>query len=158
MKITLLLTGKTNELFVKDGYAIYEKRLSHYVFFKTIIIPDLKNTRSLDAKQIKEKEAEFQLKYLENSDFIVLLDEKGKEFRTVEFAGFLQQRMNSSIKNLFIVIGGPYGFSEKIHTKANIKLSLSKMTFSHQIVRLLFMEQLYRAFTIIRNEPYHHEG
>jgi len=158
MKITLLLTGKTNELFIRDGYAIYEKRLSHYVFFETIIIPDLKSTRSLNAMQIKEKEAEFQLKYLENSDFIVLLDEQGKEFRTVEFAGFLQQRMNSSIKNLFIVIGGPYGFSKKIHAKANIKLSLSKMTFSHQIVRLLFMEQLYRAFTIIRNEPYHHEG
>jgi 23S rRNA (pseudouridine1915-N3)-methyltransferase len=158
MKITLLLTGKTNELFVKDGYAIYEKHLSHYILFETIIIPDLKNTRNLDAIQIKEKEAEFQLKYLENSDFIVLLDEKGKEFRTVEFAQFLQQRMNSSIKNLLIVIVGPYGFSEKIHAKANIKLSLSKMTFSHQIVRLLFMEQLYRAFTIIRNEPYHHEG
>ncbi|MFA4851835.1 MAG: 23S rRNA (pseudouridine(1915)-N(3))-methyltransferase RlmH [Bacteroidales bacterium] len=158
MKITLLLTGKTNDLFIRDGYAIYEKRLSHYVFFETIIIPDLKSTRSLDAMQIKEKEAEFQLKHLENCDFIVLLDEQGKEFRTVEFAGFLQQRMNSSIKNLFFVIGGPYGFSEKIQAKANIKLSLSKMTFSHQIVRLLFMEQLYRAFTIIRNEPYHHEG
>jgi len=158
MKITLLLTGKTNELFVKDGYAIYEKRLSHYVLFETVIIPDLKNTRSLNATQVKEKEAEFQLKHIENSDYIVLLDEQGKEFSTVEFAGFLQQRMNSSIKNLLIIIGGPYGFSEKIHAKANMKVSLSKMTFSHQIVRLLFMEQLYRAFTIIRNEPYHHEG
>ena len=158
MKITLLLTGKTNESFVKEGFAIYEKRLGRYIPFETVIVPDLKSAGKLDEQQVKEKEAELQMKYLEHSDYIVLLDERGKEFNSPEFAEFLQQRMNSGIKNLFFVIGGPYGFSEKIHAKANIKLSLSKMTFPHQFVRLLFAEQLYRAFTIIRNEPYHHKG
>ena len=158
MKITLILTGKTDESFVKEGFAIYEKRLSHYISFELLVIPELKNTRNLEISQIKEKEAEFQLKYIEKSDFVVLLDEKGKEFKSKEFANFIQQRMNSSIKNLVFLVGGAYGFSERIYAAANTKFSLSKLTFSHQIVRLIFMEQLYRAFTIIRNEPYHHES
>jgi len=157
MKITLLLTGKTTESYIKEGFLIFEKRLKHYIQLNIITIPDLTNTKNLDSNIIKEKEAELQFKHIDNADFIVLLDEKGNEYRSVDFAGFLQQRMNSSVKNLVFIIGGPYGFAESIYKRANAKLSLSRMTFSHQIIRLLFMEQLYRAFTIIRNEPYHHE-
>jgi 23S rRNA (pseudouridine1915-N3)-methyltransferase len=158
MKITLLLTGKTNESYIKDGFLIFEKRLKHYITFNAVILPDLANTKNLELNLIKEKESELQLKYIDTTDFVVLLDEKGTEYRSVDFAGFLQQRMNSSIKNLVFIIGGPYGFADSTYKRANAKISLSKMTFSHQIVRLLFIEQLYRAFTIIRNEPYHHEG
>jgi len=158
MKITLLLTGKTNESYIKDGFLIFEKRLKHYLQFNVVILPDLTNTKNLELNLIKEKESELQLKYIDTTDFVVLLDEKGTEHRSVDFAGFLQQRMNSSIKNLVFIIGGPYGFADSIYKRANAKISLSRMTFSHQIVRLLFIEQLYRAFTIIRNEPYHHEG
>jgi 23S rRNA (pseudouridine1915-N3)-methyltransferase len=158
MKITMLLTGKTDDAYIKEVFSMYEKRLKHYIKLETKVIPALSDAKNLDPSQVKEKEGEAQLKYTENSDHVILLDEKGKEYRSVEFAAFLQQKMNSSVKNLVFVIGGPYGFSEKLHKRANSKLSLSKMTFSHQIVRLLFMEQLYRAFTIIRNEPYHNEG
>lgn len=158
MKITLILTGKTEESFAKEGFNIFEKRLQHYIQLNAVILPDLRNVKSLSPPQLKEKEAELQLKAITDKDHVVLLDEKGKEFRSVEFADFLQQRMNSSVKNLVFIVGGPYGFSEKLHKRANSKISLSKMTFSHQIVRLLFMEQLYRALTIIRNEPYHNEG
>ena len=158
MKITLLLTGKTNESYIKDGFSIFEKRLKHYIQFNIVTVPDLSNTKNLETILIKEKEAELQFKYFDNTDFVVLLDEKGKEYRSIELAGFLQQRMNSSVKNLVFIIGGPYGFAKSIYKRANAKISLSRMTFSHQIVRLLFIEQLYRAFTIIRNEPYHHEG
>jgi len=157
MKITLILTGKTEESYIIEGVSKYEKRLSHYISFTQIVIPELKNTKSLDFLQIKEKEADNQLKYIEKSDFVLLLDEKGKEFTSKEFAGFIQQRMNSSIKNLVFVVGGAYGFSDRIYAAAKDKISLSKLTFSHQIIRLIFMEQLYRAFSIIRNEPYHHE-
>lgn len=158
MKITLILSGKTNESFLIDGFRNYEKRIIHYIPFNVVAIPDLKNTKSLDSLQIKEKEADLQLKNIVDTDFLVLLDESGKEYRSVEFASFLQQKMNASIKNLVFIVGGPYGFSDRIKKRANQNLSLSKMTFSHQLVRLLFMEQLYRAFTIIRNEPYHNEG
>jgi len=158
MKIILVLTGKTDDSYVKEGFTLYEKRLQRYVKIETIEIPALINAKNLDSSQVKEKEADSQLKYIADGEFVVLLDENGKEYRSVEFAGFLQQRMNSSVKKLIFIVGGPYGFSERIYKKAEAKISLSKMTFSHQIVRLLFMEQLYRAFTIIRNEPYHHEG
>ncbi len=158
MKITLLITGKTNESYIKEGFSIYEKRLKHYISFNTVVIPDLNNTKNLDPPLIKEKEADQQLKYIDTSDFVVLLDENGKEYRSLDFAGFIQQKMNSSVKNLVFIIGGAYGFSDKIIEKANANISLSKMTFSHQVVRIFFMEQLYRAFSIIRNEPYHHEG
>lgn len=136
----------------------YEKRILHYIPFNVVTIPDLKNTKSLDSYQTMEKEADLQMKNISETDFLVLLDEAGKEFRSLDFADFLQQRMNASVKNLVFIIGGPYGFSDRVKKRANAKLSLSKMTFSHQIVRLIFMEQLYRAFSIIRNEPYHHEG
>ena len=158
MKITLLLTGKTEESFARDGFELFEKRLLHYIPFDTVVLSDLKNLKSFNSSQVKEKEAELQLKAITDKDYVVILDEKGKEYRSLDFAAFIQQKMNISVKNLVFIIGGPYGFSEKVHTRANAKISLSKMTFSHQIVRLLFMEQLYRAFTIIRNEPYHHEG
>lgn len=158
MKITLVLTGKTEAKYLSEGIAVFEKRVQRYIQFDTIVIPEIKNTRSLETLQVKEKEGLQQAKYIGESDFLVLMDEKGKEYGSVEFAGFIQQRMNSSIKNLVFLIGGAYGFSEKIYLRANAKISLSKMTFPHQLVRLIFMEQLYRAFTIIRNEPYHHEG
>ena len=122
-----------------------------------LIIPALKNTKNLSREQQKQKEGELILKQLDNSDFVVLMDEKGKEYRSVDFAGFFQQKMNAGIKNLVLVIGGPYGFSSEVYARANQKLALSKMTFSHQMVRLILLEQCYRALSIIRNEPYHHE-
>jgi 23S rRNA (pseudouridine1915-N3)-methyltransferase len=158
MKITLILTGKTDDSYIKEGFLMYEKRLKHYIKLETKVIPALSETKNLEPARVKDKEAELQFKLIEDADTVVLLDEKGKEYRSLEFAAFLQQKMNSSVKNLVFIVGGPYGFSEKMYKRANAKMSLSKMTFSHQLVRLLFMEQLYRAFTIIRNEPYHHEG
>ena len=157
MNIKLVLTGKTNMDFVSDGFTEYEKRLKHYIRFEVSVIPELKNTKSLSVSEQKEKEADMQLKVLDKCDYIVLLDDKGKEFTSMAFAEFLNRRMNAGTKTLAFVIGGPYGFSERIYRIANEQLSLSRMTFSHQIVRVLFAEQLYRAFTIINNEPYHHE-
>ena len=157
MNIKLVLTGKTNMDFVSDGFTEYEKRLKHYIRFEISVIPELKNTKSLSVSEQKEKEADMQLKVLDKCDYIVLLDDKGKEFTSMAFAEFLNRRMNAGTKTLAFVIGGPYGFSERIYRIANEQLSLSRMTFSHQIVRVLFAEQLYRAFTIINNEPYHHE-
>ena len=157
MNIKLVLTGKTNMDFVSDGFTEYEKRLKHYIRFEVSVIPELKNTKSLSVSEQKEKEADMQLKVLDKCDYIVLLDDKGKEFTSMAFAEFLNRRMNAGTKTLAFVIGGPYGFSERIYRIANEQLSLSRMTFSHPIVRVLFAEQLYRAFTIINNEPYHHE-
>ncbi|MGD0712118.1 MAG: 23S rRNA (pseudouridine(1915)-N(3))-methyltransferase RlmH [Bacteroidales bacterium] len=158
MKISLIHTGRTTEKYLQEGFSIYEKRIKRYISFETIIIPDLKNVKNLDAAHVKGKEADIQLNYIKNCDYLVLLDEWGKEMRSTAFANFLQLRMNSSIKNLLFLTGGPYGFADCIHAKANQEISLSKMTFSHQLVRLLFVEQLYRAFSIIHHEPYHHEG
>ncbi|MFH0865853.1 MAG: 23S rRNA (pseudouridine(1915)-N(3))-methyltransferase RlmH [Bacteroidota bacterium] len=158
MKIKLILTGKTVEQYVKEGVFLYEKRLKHYIPFEAVYLSDLKSTAKLPHDQIKEKEAEQQLKQINHGDFVILLDEKGKESRSVEFSSFIQQRMNSGVKTLLFVIGGPYGFDPSILKRADAMFSLSKLTFSHQIVRILFMEQLYRAFTIIKNEPYHNEG
>lgn len=157
MNIKLILTGKTNFDFVSEGFLEYEKRLRHYIRFETCIIPELKNTKSLSVAEQKEKEADMQLKAFDKCDYIVLLDDKGKEFTSASFAEFLKRRMIAGNKTLAFVIGGPYGFSDRIYKVANEKMSLSRMTFSHQIVRVLFAEQLYRAFTIINNEPYHHE-
>jgi 23S rRNA (pseudouridine1915-N3)-methyltransferase len=157
MNIKLILTGKTNIEFVNSGFTEYEKRLKHYVRFEVFVVPDLKNTKNLSEAEQKEKEAEIQLKAVEKCDYVALLDDKGKEFTSVAFSDFIKRRMNASTKTLAFVIGGPYGFSDKMHQIANEKISLSRMTFSHQIVRVLFAEQLYRAFTIINNEPYHHE-
>jgi 23S rRNA (pseudouridine1915-N3)-methyltransferase len=156
MKITLILNGKTEDDHIIKGFAVYEQRLKHYISFETIVIPALKNTKALSIDQQKQKEAELILKQLQNSDKVILLDENGKEYDSVGFSGFIQQQMNSGIKNLVFVVGGPYGFSDEIYKRANGKLSLSKMTFSHQMVRLFFIEQVYRAMTILKNEPYHH--
>lgn len=157
MKITLILNGKTEDDYIQKGIAIFEQRLKHYLSFESIVIPALKNTKALSVEQQKQKEGELVLKHLQPSDRLILLDENGKEYTSVQFSAFLQQQMNSGIKNLVLVVGGPYGFSEELYKRANGKISLSKMTFSHQMVRLFLVEQVYRAMTILKNEPYHHQ-
>jgi len=157
MTITLLVVGKTDSKELHDLIRSYENRLKHYIRFEFQVIPDLKNSKNLSKQQQKEKEGVSILKILKDSDALVLLDEKGKQFSSIEFAQMLQKRMNSGIKSLVFVIGGPYGFSEAVYKRAQEKMSLSKMTFSHQMIRLFFVEQLYRGFTILKNEPYHHE-
>ncbi|PRD47465.1 23S rRNA (pseudouridine(1915)-N(3))-methyltransferase RlmH [Sphingobacterium haloxyli] len=157
MKVALLCVGKTDESFIKMGIENYAKRLKHYVHFDIFVIPDIKNARHLTQEQQKTREGELILKQLKNGDFVVLLDERGKAFRSLEFAKFLEQKMVGSVQHVVFIIGGPYGFSEEVYERANEQLSLSKMTFSHQMIRLFFVEQLYRAFTIQRGEPYHHE-
>ncbi|MCK4921505.1 MAG: 23S rRNA (pseudouridine(1915)-N(3))-methyltransferase RlmH [Bacteroidales bacterium] len=155
MKINLLFTGKTKIPYIDQGVSDYFKRLKHYIPIEIIIIPDLKNTKKLSEKEIKKKEGENILKVLPVSNFIILLDEKGKEYGSVDFSGFINTKLNEG-KDLCFVIGGAYGFSETVYRKANAKISLSKLTFSHQMIRMIIAEQLYRAFTILRNEPYHH--
>ena len=157
MKIPFLVLGKTEDSFLKEGIEKYVKRLKHYVKFEMVEIPELKNTKSLTEEQQKSKEAELILKNLASTDYVVLLDEKGLEYTSVQFSGYISKRMLSSVQNLVFIVGGPYGFDNNLQTKANDKLSLSKMTFSHQMVRLFFVEQLYRAFSILKGEPYHHE-
>jgi len=157
MDIKLILHGKTEEAYLREGFAVYAKRLKHYISFTEEVIPALKNTRGLTFQEIKQKEGEQLLAKIKSSDTLVLLDEKGIEFRSVGFSNFLQKQMNASTKSLVFVIGGPYGFADDVYLRAQKKVSLSKMTFSHQMIRLLFIEQLYRAFTILKNEPYHHE-
>ena len=157
MRIKVLAIGKTDNRELQILIDKYEGRLKHYVRFELEVIPDLRNTKNLSQKQQKEKEGELILKRISSSDQIVLLDEKGKEFRSVDFSGWIQKKMNAGVKQLVLVIGGPYGFSDSVYQRANGKLSLSKMTMSHQMIRLFLLEQVYRAFTILRNEPYHHE-
>tara|TARA_R110002073_G_scaffold8207_1_gene45700 strand:+ start:139228 stop:139701 length:474 start_codon:yes stop_codon:yes gene_type:complete len=157
MKIKLLVIGKTDDKNLNALIENYQKRLQHYINFQLEIIPDLKNVKNLSQLQQKEKEGELILNKIQATDRLVLLDEKGKEYRSIEFANYLQKNMNSGIKQLVFVIGGPYGFSENVYKKAMGKLSLSKMTFSHQMIRLFVVEQLYRGFSILKNEPYHHE-
>jgi 23S rRNA (pseudouridine1915-N3)-methyltransferase len=156
MKVTLILNGKTEDDYLQKGVTIFEQRLKHYLPFESIVIPALKNTKALSIEQQKQKEAELVLKWIQPVDRLILLDENGKEYTSTGFSTFIQQQMNSGIKNLVFVVGGPYGFSEELYKRATAKLSLSKMTFSHQMVRLFFVEQLYRAMTILKNEPYHH--
>ncbi len=157
MKITLLTVGKTDVKWVKEGLDLYVSRLSHYVQFSLVEIPELKNVSSFSQAQIKEKEGDLILAAIRPSDEVILLDEHGKEFRSVEFARFLEERMARSGRDMVFVIGGAYGFSHKVYERSDRKMSLSAMTFSHQMVRTIFAEQLYRAFTIMRGEPYHHE-
>ena len=156
MKVTLILNGKTEDDFIQKGYSVFEQRLKHYLPFETVVIPALKNTKALSTEQQKQKEGELVMKYLQPSDRLILLDENGKEFTSVGFSAYIQQQMNSGIKNCVMVVGGPYGFSEELYKQNTKKIALSKMTFSHQMVRLFFIEQLYRAMTILKNEPYHH--
>ena len=157
MKITLLTVGRTDVGWVKAGLDLYVSRLSHYVPFTVVEIPELKNVSSYSKDQIKEMEGTLILKGVKPSDEVILLDEKGREYRSVEFASFLEDRMSRSGRDMVFVIGGAYGFSREVYARSDGKVSLSKMTFSHQMVRTIFAEQLYRAFTIIRGEPYHHE-
>lgn len=157
MNIELIVIGKTDLKEVEALIAMYSKRINHYTRFAITTIADVRNTRKLSEAEQKRLEGEAILRLLNDSDHVTLLDEHGSELRSIEFAELVQRRMSSGIKRLVFVIGGPYGFSEAVYQRANSKLSLSKMTYSHQLVRAIFTEQLYRAFTILRNEPYHHE-
>lgn len=157
MKITLYVIGKTDNPHIKALTNLYMQRLQHYINFTLEVIPDIKNVKKLSESQQKTTEGDALLKKLQASDFLTVLDEKGKTYTSEDFAGFLQKKMNSGLKNLVFVVGGPYGFSDAIYQRANAKISLSCMTFSHQMVRPFFLEQLYRGFTILKNEPYHHK-
>ncbi|MFH1121142.1 MAG: 23S rRNA (pseudouridine(1915)-N(3))-methyltransferase RlmH [Bacteroidota bacterium] len=157
MKITLVVIGKTDEDYLRKGIDIYKNRLSHYIKFEILVIHPLRNFRQLNPHQLKDAEGKLLLKYFTDSDQVVLLDERGKLTTSVEFSVLLQKHLNAGIKHLMFVIGGAYGFSDEVEHAAHYKLSLSRMTFSHQMVRLFFTEQLYRAFTILKNEPYHNE-
>jgi len=156
MKITLLSIGKTNLAGLREGISLYVERLQHYIPFEYKEIPDVRNAGNLSQEQLKTQEGELILQALGNNDELWLLDENGRQFSSVEFAKYLEKRLLHSSKSLVIVIGGAFGFSDKVYQRAKEKLSLSPMTFSHQMVRLIAAEQLYRAFTIIKGEPYHH--
>ena len=157
MNIELIVVGKTDSKEVSALVDMYTKRINFYNKVNLTYIPDIRNSKNLSEAQQKSAEGEAILRLLDDSDRVVLLDEKGSEFRSVEYADWLQKRMNSGVKRLVFIIGGPYGFSPEVYSRSNEKISLSKMTFSHQIIRAIFTEQLYRAFSIINNSPYHHE-
>lgn len=157
MKITLLTVGKTDKDWVRQGLDIYVSRLKHYIPFSIVEIPELKNVSALSKDLIKSKEGELILKNIRPTDDVILLDEKGKQYTSVELAKIIQDKISYAGKDIIFIIGGAYGFSDAVYQRANSKLSLSKMTFSHQMVRAIFAEQIYRAFTIMRGEPYHHE-
>lgn len=157
MKITLLTVGKTDKDWVKEGLDIYVSRLKHYIPFSVVEIPELKNVSALSKDQIKTREGELILKNVRSTDDVILMDERGKQYTSVELARVLQDKISYIGKDIVFVIGGAYGFSDAVYSRADSKISLSKMTFSHQMVRAIFAEQIYRAFTIMRGEPYHHE-
>lgn len=157
MNIKLVVVGKTEEKYLREGIDIFEKRLKFYIPYEMVIIPSLKDTKNLSPQMVKDKEGESILKQVAKADKVVLFDEKGKEFRSMEYADFLQKNMNSGIKTLAFVVGGAFGFSDEVYNKADLKIAMSKMTFSHQMIRLMIVEQIYRAFTILKNEPYHNE-
>jgi 23S rRNA (pseudouridine1915-N3)-methyltransferase len=157
MKIKLIIIGKTKSKFLLEGENEYQKRLKHYCKFSELIIPDIKNGGKLSKKELKAKEGNLILESIKNSDYVILLDDKGLALSSIGFAEFLNMKMVSSTNELVFVVGGAFGFSESVYKRANTKLSLSKMTFSHQMVRMIFKEQLYRAFTILKGEKYHHE-
>jgi 23S rRNA (pseudouridine1915-N3)-methyltransferase len=157
MQIKLLVIGKTDDAKIMELIVMYQKRLSHYIKFEIEVLPDVKNTKNISESEQKEKEGQLILNKISIADFLVLLDEKGKSLSSEKFANFIQKNMNSGLKTLYFIVGGPYGFSEKVYQRAQYQLSLSSMTFSHVMVRLFFIEQLYRAFTILNNEPYHHK-
>lgn len=157
MKAELWVIGNTSFPYLKEGTSIYEKRLKHYLPFEFSVIPDVKNAKNRTNEQLKTKEGELILKRLDKGDWVILLDEGGKEFTSLKFAKHMENMLLQSHKRIIFVVGGAYGFSEEVYQRANAKISLSKMTFSHQMVRLFVLEQLYRAMTILRNQPYHHE-
>lgn len=156
MKITLIAVGKTEDKYLIEGIDKYLNRLKHYINFNVLIIPDIKNTKNLTEAQQKSKEAELISKQINPIDIVILLDEKGKKHSSISFSEYLNKQMIGSVQHLVFIIGGPYGFDDSIYKRANTSISLSDMTFSHQMVRLFFVEQLYRAFSILKNEPYHH--
>lgn len=156
MKIVFLVIGKTDESYLDTGIFKYIKRLEHYVPFEMKIIPDIKNRKTLTEEQQKKAEGELILSNINIGDDLVLLDENGKTFSSVAFSQWIEKQMNIGSKRMIFVVGGPYGFSKEVYAKAKFKISLSEMTFSHQMIRLIFVEQLYRAFSIIKGEPYHH--
>ena len=157
MKITLITVGKTNNLNFKNAISDYQKRLKFYISFEIEELPDLKNTKNLSEDVQKQKEGEMLLKSFQEGDEVILLDDKGTEHTSLSFASFIEKKSVSGLKRLVFVVGGPYGFSSDVYARANGKVSLSRMTFSHQMVRLIFVEQIYRAMTILKGEPYHHE-
>lgn len=157
MKISLIVIGKTGDSYMNEGIAAYTKRLSYYIPFDIQYIPDIKNTKAMNELQQKQLEGQALLNSFDKSDYVVLLDEHGREYTSVDFAKYISKKMISVPKRLVFVVGGPYGFSDDVKTFAKEKISLSKMTFSHEMIRLIFTEQLYRAMTILNNEPYHHE-
>jgi len=157
MKITFLTVGKTTNPHPIKLQEEYQNRLKYYIPFETVVIPELKNTKNLSISEQQEKEADLILKAFEANDEVILLDEKGKQYTSMGFSEFIAKKMLASHKRMIFVVGGPYGFSERVYQRANGKISLSAMTFSHQMIRLIFTEQLYRAMTILKGEPYHHE-
>ena len=157
MKITFITVGKTEDAYLKEGIEKYVKRLKHYTRLFIVEIDELKNTKALTREQQKAKEAELILKKILPLDHVILLDENGMELTSTQFAAYVDKKALGSVSNMVFVVGGPYGFDQSVYDRANDKLSLSAMTFSHQMVRLFFVEQLYRAFTILKGEPYHHE-
>lgn len=157
MEISLIVIGKTNARYLQEGIDEYIKRLKHYIPYSITVLHDIKNTKKLTEEQQKEAEGKLMLDALKPGDCLVLLDERGKEFTSVAFADYLQRKMNAGLRRLVFVIGGPYGFSQSVYDRADEKISLSKMTFSHEMIRLFFTEQIYRAMTIQRGEPYHHQ-
>lgn len=157
MKIKIIVIGKTHKKFLIEGENEYLSRIQHYIQVEKVEIADLKKAKHLTEAQIKEQEGQLILNKIDNSDWVVLLDEKGKQYSSIEFSKWNQERMNRGLKQITFVVGGPYGFSDEVYARTNEKISLSKMTFSHQMIRMFFIEQLYRAFTILKNEPYHHQ-
>jgi 23S rRNA (pseudouridine1915-N3)-methyltransferase len=157
MKIALLQTGKTTDKHISELADLYSNRIKKYTGFEIITIPDVKNTKNMPVQEQKAKEATKIIQSVTDDDYIILLDERGKELRTLEFSGTLEKMFFLPKKRIVFIIGGPWGFSEAVYKRADYKMSLSKMTYPHQLVRLLFLEQLYRVFTIIKGEPYHHE-
>lgn len=157
MKIKCILCSKTNESYWAEAMSYYQKKLKNYCTLEIIEIPDLKNTKNMDQKTIKQKEGELILAKLAPSDKVILLDDKGKTYTSLQFSNFIVQQQNQSLKTLVFIAGGAYGFAPEVYARANEKLSFSSFTFSHQLIRVIFLEQLYRAYSIINNEPYHHE-
>lgn len=157
MKVSLIYVGKTKENYLQEGEKEYFKRINRYISFDLVEIPDIKNGKNKSEEEIKILEGDIILKKLKNTDYAVLLDENGRQFTSVQFADYMQRQFNAGSQGLIFIIGGAYGFSEALYQRADAKLSLSKMTFSHQMVRMFFMEQLYRGMTILNNEPYHHQ-
>lgn len=156
MRVTLMECGKTKDAFIREGIELFRKRVVRYAPFRIETLTDLKNTRNMTMKEVQEKEAVQILKRITPGDFMVLLDERGSEYNSISFAEYLNS-LEGNVSHLIFVIGGPYGFAERVYQRADAKLSLSRLTFSHQLVRLIFMEQLYRAYTILKGEPYHHQ-